>query len=81
MIGGVALSIVGIFGVIGNALSLVILTKPQMKSSTSFILIGKFYRESSNRMDLIEKIISKLKFLISIKQLKYLNKTRIFGII
>ena len=64
-------------------MSLVILTKPQMKSSTSFILIGKFYRESSNRMDLIEKIISKLKFLISIKQLKYLNKTRLvwFGLV
>ena len=77
IIGGLALSIIGICGVIGNAMSLVILTKPQMKSSTSFILVGKFIREPSSRMDLIKKVISKVPFLIKIKHLKFLAKTHL----
>ena len=38
---GVLVSLVGVFGLVGNIISIVILSRPQMKSSINAILIGK----------------------------------------
>ncbi|XP_054733452.1 FMRFamide receptor [Anastrepha obliqua] len=37
---GVVLNIVGIFGIIGNVISMIILSRPQMRSSINYLLIG-----------------------------------------
>lgn len=37
---GIMLSLLGILGLIGNLLSVFILSRPQMKGSTNYILIG-----------------------------------------
>ncbi|XP_067643235.1 FMRFamide receptor [Eurosta solidaginis] len=37
---GVVLNIVGIFGIIGNIISMIILSRPQMRSSINYLLIG-----------------------------------------
>lgn len=39
-IGGIFLNIVGFIGVFGNVLSMVILSRPQMRSSINYLLIG-----------------------------------------
>ena len=38
---GVLVGLVGVFGLVGNIISIVILSRPQMKSSINAILIGK----------------------------------------
>lgn len=37
---GVVLNIVGVIGILGNVLSMVILSRPQMRSSINYLLIG-----------------------------------------
>lgn len=37
---GVLLNIVGVFGILGNVISMIILSRPQMKSSINYLLIG-----------------------------------------
>ena len=37
---GVLLTFVGVLGLVGNVISMVVLGRPQMKSSINFILIG-----------------------------------------
>ncbi|CAH0392669.1 unnamed protein product [Bemisia tabaci] len=37
---GILLNLVGIFGFVGNIISMIILSKPQMKSSINYLLIG-----------------------------------------
>lgn len=37
---GVLLNIIGVFGIIGNIISMIILSRPQMKSSINYLLIG-----------------------------------------
>ena len=39
---GVFITIVGLFGVIGNIVAIYILSRPVMKSCISYILIGKY---------------------------------------
>lgn len=39
-IGGIFLNIVGFIGILGNVLSMVILSRPQMRSSINYLLIG-----------------------------------------
>ena len=39
-------TIIGIFGIVGNLVSFIILVQPAMRSSTNYILIGKiFYKQ------------------------------------
>ena len=38
---GILLNSVGLFGLLGNALSILVLSRPQMRSSINCILIGK----------------------------------------
>ena len=42
---GYADTIVGIFGIIGNLVSFIILVQPAMRSSTNYILIGKIFHK------------------------------------
>ena len=42
---GYAATIVGIFGIIGNLVSFIILVQPAMRSSTNYILIGKIFHK------------------------------------
>lgn len=50
---GVVLNVVGLLGVVGNVLSMVVLSRPQMRSSVNCLLIGKnsfilnFYSDKS----------------------------------
>lgn len=37
---GVLLNIIGVFGIIGNIISMIILSRPQMRSSINYLLIG-----------------------------------------
>ncbi|XP_053987232.1 FMRFamide receptor-like [Hylaeus volcanicus] len=37
---GVLVNLIGIFGIFGNAISMIILSRPQMKSSINYLLIG-----------------------------------------
>lgn len=37
---GILLNVVGIFGLFGNIISMIILSRPQMKSSINYLLIG-----------------------------------------
>lgn len=37
---GVLVNLVGLFGILGNAISMIILSRPQMKSSINYLLIG-----------------------------------------
>lgn len=37
---GVLMNLVSIFGIFGNAISMIILSRPQMKSSINYLLIG-----------------------------------------
>ncbi|XP_012243009.1 FMRFamide receptor [Bombus impatiens] len=37
---GVLMNLVGLFGIFGNAISMIILSRPQMKSSINYLLIG-----------------------------------------
>jgi hypothetical protein len=37
---GVLLNLVGIFGIMGNIISMIILTRPQMRSSINYLLTG-----------------------------------------
>lgn len=37
---GVLLNVIGIFGILGNIISMIILSRPQMKSSINYLLIG-----------------------------------------
>jgi len=37
---GVLLNVIGLFGILGNVISMVILSRPQMKSSINYLLIG-----------------------------------------
>ncbi|XP_022178946.1 FMRFamide receptor [Myzus persicae] len=37
---GVLLNVIGVFGILGNVISMVILSRPQMKSSINYLLIG-----------------------------------------
>lgn len=37
---GILLNLVGILGILGNVLSMIILSRPQMKSSINYLLIG-----------------------------------------
>ena len=41
LIGGVLLSTFGILGILGNILSITVLTRPTMKTDTNLILCGK----------------------------------------
>ena len=43
-IAGVLLSIVAIFGLIGNTLAIVVLSRPSMRSPINLILIGNIQR-------------------------------------
>ncbi len=55
---GVLLNCVGILGLIGNTLSIIVLSRPQMKSSINCILIGNlidFHRFDSSFYVLIWK--------------------------
>lgn len=37
---GVLLNVIGVFGILGNVISMIILSQPQMKSSINYLLIG-----------------------------------------
>lgn len=37
---GVLVNVIGLFGIFGNAISMIILSRPQMKSSINYLLIG-----------------------------------------
>lgn len=37
---GLVLNVVGVFGILGNVISMIILSRPQMKSSINYLLIG-----------------------------------------
>lgn len=37
---GVFVNLIGLFGIVGNAISMIILSRPQMKSSINYLLIG-----------------------------------------
>lgn len=37
---GVFVNLIGLFGIFGNAISMIILSRPQMKSSINYLLIG-----------------------------------------
>lgn len=37
---GVFLNVIGVFGILGNVISMIILSRPQMKSSINYLLIG-----------------------------------------
>ncbi|XP_031844318.1 FMRFamide Receptor [Nomia melanderi] len=37
---GVLINVIGLFGIFGNAISMIILSRPQMKSSINYLLIG-----------------------------------------
>lgn len=37
---GVLVNLIGLFGIIGNTISMIILSRPQMKSSINYLLIG-----------------------------------------
>lgn len=37
---GVLLNVIGVFGILGNVISMIILSRPQMKSSINYLLIG-----------------------------------------
>lgn len=37
---GILLNVVGVFGLFGNIISMIILSRPQMKSSINYLLIG-----------------------------------------
>lgn len=37
---GILVNLIGIFGIFGNAISMIILSRPQMKSSINYLLIG-----------------------------------------
>lgn len=37
---GILLNLVGLFGLFGNVISMIILSRPQMKSSINYLLIG-----------------------------------------
>jgi hypothetical protein len=45
---GVLLSIVAIFGLIGNSLAIVVLSRPSMRSPINLILIGNFEKNVQN---------------------------------
>lgn len=53
---GVLMNLVGLFGIFGNAISMIILSRPQMKSSINYLLIGLA------RCDTVLIIISVSKF-------------------
>ena len=55
---GVLVNLVGIFGIFGNAISMIILSRPQMKSSINYLLIGLA------RCDTILIVISVSKLLL-----------------
>ncbi|XP_076380449.1 FMRFamide Receptor isoform X1 [Megalopta genalis] len=40
IIAGVLVNVIGLFGIFGNAISMIILSRPQMKSSINYLLIG-----------------------------------------
>ncbi|XP_076654762.1 FMRFamide Receptor isoform X2 [Halictus rubicundus] len=40
IISGVLVNVIGLFGILGNAISMIILSRPQMKSSINYLLIG-----------------------------------------
>ena len=42
---GYAATIIGIFGIVGNLVSFIILVQPAMRSSTNYILIGKAFQQ------------------------------------
>lgn len=37
---GVLINLIGLFGILGNTISMIILSRPQMKSSINYLLIG-----------------------------------------
>lgn len=37
---GILLNVIGVFGILGNVISMIILSRPQMKSSINYLLIG-----------------------------------------
>lgn len=37
---GIFVNLIGLFGIFGNAISMIILSRPQMKSSINYLLIG-----------------------------------------
>lgn len=37
---GIFVNLIGLFGIIGNTISMIILSRPQMKSSINYLLIG-----------------------------------------
>lgn len=37
---GIFINLIGLFGIFGNAISMIILSRPQMKSSINYLLIG-----------------------------------------
>lgn len=39
-VSGLVLNVVGVIGILGNVLSMVILSRPQMRSSINYLLIG-----------------------------------------
>lgn len=55
---GVLVNLVGVFGIFGNAISMIILSRPQMKSSINYLLIGLA------RCDTILIVISVSKLLL-----------------
>lgn len=55
---GVLVNLIGIFGIFGNAISMIILSRPQMKSSINYLLIGLA------RCDTILIVISVSKLLL-----------------
>ena len=46
-ISGVIVSILALFGIISNAMSIFIFSRPQMRSPINYILIGKIHRYSN----------------------------------
>ena len=52
---GVLLSIVAIFGLIGNTLAIVVLSRPSMRSPINLILIGKTNSRLLFKLNLIAK--------------------------
>lgn len=63
---GILINLIGIFGIFGNTISMIILSRPQMKSSINYLLIGLA------RCDTMLIIIS-VSNIISIK-IYYINK-------
>jgi len=61
---GVFVNLISLFGIIGNAISMIILSRPQMKSSINYLLIGL---ARCDTMLLINSVNSPLRFLYNVR--------------